>query len=93
MKHIKTCTICGEARHPLPAPVKKMLPMTAKELALLPRGTAFVHGNGWKMYNPQIIDCTDGTLCIGTEDDSQFVGYRLPGSTDIIPFTKEVVEQ
>jgi len=74
------------ARHIIPERTRQM---TAQEIAMLPRGTAFVHWNGWKMYNPVIIDCTDGTMCIGNEDSLQFKGYILPNETKIRPFTTE----
>jgi hypothetical protein len=74
------------ARH---IPRKTTRPMTAQEIAMLPRGTAFVHGNNWRMYNPVIIDCTDGTMCIGNEDSLQFNGYILPTETEVRPFTTE----
>ena len=70
-------------------PVKKMRPMTAEEIACLPRGTAFVRPGVDSVYNPVINWHADGTMAIQGCHLNSFKGYRLTGETTIRPFTVE----
>ena len=78
------------ARH---IPTKTTRQMTVEEIAMLPRGTAFVHKAcaAWKeycVYSPVIKDYAD-IIQIEGVGIADYVGHRLPGSTEILPFTKE----
>ena len=66
-------------------------PMTAKEIAMLPRGTAFIFGKE-VFYNPGIyVDGSGNVRVLGTRLLS-YKGYRLPTDPDDSeprPFTVE----
>jgi len=70
--------------------VKRSRPMTAQEIAMLPRGTAFIGDNGMKFYSPRTSECTSGVARIHGVDVELWEGYTLPGETGLRKF--EVVD-
>jgi hypothetical protein len=88
----------SNVRHEIAPPVPKTVPMTAYEIAMLPRGTAFIYdfrGEHRPYYNLVICEnqnCFYGVPTgVGGVPFDKMVGYRLSGSTEIMPFTKVVV--
>jgi len=70
-------------------PEKKTRPMTAQEIAMLPRGTAFIHNNKLAWYNPVIIGEESAPAYIDGINVNRFKGYRLPNETEISKFEVE----
>ena len=64
-------------------------PMTASEIAMLPRGTAFVTSFGGTIYSPRILLEETGEIRIGEYGIDDITGYRLPGETEIRKFEVE----
>jgi len=67
-------------------------PMTAMEISMLPRGTAFIpHENGpmtyGDLYNPSVQTNPKGLLYLDEFYIDDLKGYRKPGETEILPFT------
>lgn len=62
--------------------------MTCYELAMLPRGTAFINACDVEFYNPKITSPTlrSENASIESALITQWKGYRLPGETEIKPF-------
>jgi hypothetical protein len=77
--------------HAAELPAKKMRPMTAKEIAMLPRGTAFIFSSGDRIYNPLSQALTDG-IHIGEYSIRAFSGYLLPTDPDDMEPRKFEVE-
>lgn len=67
---------------------KRTRAMTADEIAMLPRGTAFVTAFGCTIYSPRILLEENGEIRIG-EYGIDDVKYRLPGETEIRKFEVE----
>lgn len=76
-------------RHIPPVPVKNVRPMTAQEIVMLPRGTAFVTEFNCTIYCPRILQEETGEIRIGEYGIEDVKGYRLPGTTEILPLTVE----
>jgi len=75
--------------------LKKQAPtmrdMTAQEIAMLPRGTAFVRAAGDKVWNPYInISPSEGVLLNDDIIVNNMKGYILPNETEIREFKVEV---
>lgn len=64
-------------------------PMTAHEIAMLPRGTAFVGNDASEVFCPAIVMLSVDAIEIGGYMISEYCGYRLPNETEILPFTTE----
>jgi len=60
--------------------------MAAFEIAMLPRGTAFVTSFGGTIYSPRILLEETGEIRIGEYGIDDITGYRLPGETEIRKF-------
>ena len=76
--------LCGENIYGIPEP--KTRPMTAYEIAMLPRGTAFVRVNH-STYNPRIYCLpSTGEMQIDGSDLSNYSGYILPTETELRKF-------
>lgn len=70
----------------------KRRPMTAKEIAMLPRGTAFIRKGGDTYYNELVYAKNHAVYINGTLVDEYWLGYKLPtDSVDdpVRPFTVE----
>ena len=65
-----------------------MRDMTAQEVAMLPRGTAFVHITGNTYYNPTVSAYNWG-LEIDWCNINEFSGYILPNETELREFKVE----
>jgi hypothetical protein len=68
--------------------------MTAKEIAMLPRGTAFIFASGKddRIYNPRPRSFIDG-IAISGFPVSSFSGYLLPTDPDDMEPRKFEVEE
>jgi len=66
----------------------KMRPMTAQEIAMLPRGTGFSYDFGLFIYNPVVMEDMS-IITIDKNDVSDFNGYILPNETELRKFEAE----
>lgn len=72
-----------------PIQEKKTRPMTAQEIAMLPRGTAFVNGDGDEVYNTSVVGYSDGSVWFEFDEAMTFKGYILPNKTELRKFEVE----
>jgi len=71
-------------------PAKKMRPMTAKEIAMLPRGTCVISVDGDRIYTPTI---RSNEIYLSGYHISVFSGYLLPTDPDDMEPRKFEVEE
>ena len=73
--------------HACEIPIKTTRQMTAHEIAMLPRGTAFIRKDTeCDFYNPSIHERYCEIVFTGVCGIEDCLGYRLPGTTDIRKF-------
>lgn len=71
---------------------KRTRDMTADEIAMLPRGTAFIGNDAAEMFCATITAHAEdyGAITIDGYMISEYAGYRLPGETEIRNFEVEI---
>ncbi len=80
----------GEKRFILTKARPRIRPMTAKEIAMLPRGTAFFCKGGNVRYNVDVCENNSGRIYInGADINMYYTGYKLPTDDVIRTFTVE----